>query len=142
MKKIVYVTIVLAVLLIFLISVENEKIPTTRMCFDDICFDVWIANTDAKKESGLMNVKFLNSNQGMLFVFATEENYTFWMKDTLIPLDMVWINSELEVVDIISAVPCTSDPCKLYYPNQNAMYVLEIAPGSNVKIGDTLTIYF
>jgi len=142
MRKIVYVTIVLAALLIFLISIENEEIPTTRMCFDDICFDAWIANTDAKKESGLMNVGYLSGNQGMLFVFATEENYTFWMKDTLIPLDMVWINSKLEVVDITPAVPCTSDPCKLYYPTQNAMYVLEIAPGSNVKIGDTLKIYF
>ena len=50
----------------------------------------------------------------------------FWMKNTLIPLDMIWIDSDLTVVDIQYAVPCESDPCTIYTPAKEAIYVLEV----------------
>ena len=148
MKLVVYITIVLGFLLILLILFETPQTKTTKMCFnddnDDVWFDVWIAKTKLERERGLMNIERLEENQGMLFVFGAEGNYTFWMKNTLIPLDMIWLNSDLEVVDVSRALPCEQDPCTIYYPKEPAMYVLEISGDLSDKFqileGNVLTI--
>lgn len=53
---------------------------------------------------------------GMLFVFEQAGQYNFWMKNTLIPLDMIWINDQNKIIDIKQATPCTADPCPTYNP--------------------------
>ncbi len=53
---------------------------------------------------------------GMLFVFETMGKYGFWMKNTLIPLDMIWLNANYQVVATKTAVPCEEDPCPTYDP--------------------------
>lgn len=63
---------------------------------------------------------------GMLFVFQQSGQYNFWMKNTLIPLDMVRINDQLEIIDIKQAIPCTQDPCPSYNPQWISSYVLEL----------------
>ena len=85
-----------------------------------------IADTDEKLMSGLMFRKSLGENEGMLFVFPRVAEQTFWMKNTLIPLDMVFISEDLSVVKIAHAVPCAEDPCQLYNSVKPAKYVLEI----------------
>lgn len=73
-----------------------------------------------------MNVPFLAKNKGMLFVFDRLDIHPFWMKDTLIPLDIIWLDHDLQVVDIQSAEPCTTTICKSYFPVALSQYVLEI----------------
>ena len=63
-----------------------------------------------------MNRKSMASNRGMLFVFEEQKKHTFWMKNTLIPLDMIRIDSGLNIVDIQTAQPCTSNVCSNYTP--------------------------
>lgn len=78
--------------------------------------------------------KDLEENQGMLFVFEEENIYPFWMKNTLIPLDILWINSQKEIVFIYkNAQPCFYEPCPLINPRVKARYVLEIRGGSSEK---------
>jgi len=80
--------------------------------------------------------KNLDKNKGMLFVFNKEGNYPFWMKNTLIPLDMIWINENSNVVFISeNNLPCEKTICSSINPNQNAKYVLEINAGMAEKIG-------
>ena len=86
---------------------------------------VEISRTEKEKQRGLMFRKNLCRNCGMLFIFEEEGRRSFWMKNTFIPLDMVFIDADLTVVDILHAVPCTEDPCRLYTPRQKALYVLE-----------------
>ena len=87
-------------------------------------------------QRGLQFRKSLAIDAGMLFVFSVEKKQAFWMKDTLIPLDMIWIDYSHRIVHIASHVPpCQSDPCPVYTPEQNALYVLEINSGSTEKIG-------
>ena len=86
---------------------------------------VELARTNQERQQGLMFRDQLCENCGMLFIFDNERSLSFWMKNTLIPLDMVFINSNLEIVDILHAVPCSEDPCKSYVPQENAAYVLE-----------------
>lgn len=89
----------------------------------------------------------LDSNRGMLFIFDQESKHYFWMKNTLIPLDIIWINSNKEVVYMEKNVPaCQVDPCLSYGPDKEAKYVLEINAGqsdqANIQINDKLSFEF
>jgi len=66
----------------------------------------------------------------MLFVFPQSRQQSFWMKDTLIPLDMIWLDYKRRIIYIERDVPpCQSDPCPTYRPSTEAMYVLEVNAG-------------
>ncbi|MEW6456828.1 MAG: DUF192 domain-containing protein [Acidobacteriota bacterium] len=102
-----------------------------------------IASTEEERTKGLMFRKKLNQNHGMIFIFEREGRYSFWMKNTLIPLDMIFINSKKIIVDIIENVPpCFIEPCETYVPNEDCQYVLEVNSGKakkeGLKIGDKL----
>ena len=86
---------------------------------------VEISRTEKERQRGLMFRKDLCRNCGMLFIFEEEGRHSFWMKNTFIPLDMVFIDAGLNVVDVLHAKPCTEDSCMLYTPRQKALYVLE-----------------
>jgi uncharacterized membrane protein (UPF0127 family) len=84
---------------------------------------------------GLMNRKSLGENRGMLFIYETDEIYTFWMKNTLIPLDMIWIDGNGTVVRIIKdCEPCGNEYCQSINPNKKARYVLEVNGGEADRI--------
>ena len=76
----------------------------------------------------------LPNNAGMVFVFENSDIHSFRMKNTLIPLDMIWLDSDFQIVDIQQADPCTADPCTSYIPAASAQYVLEINQGISEKI--------
>jgi uncharacterized membrane protein (UPF0127 family) len=117
--------------------------PKNKVCFGSDCFFVKLAKTDAEREKGLMFQKSLDKNSGMLFVFPAEGIYPFWMKNTLVSLDIIWIDGNKKVVFIKeNAQPCQpGEECPLIYPEAAAQYVLEInaglSPKNNIKIGDT-----
>jgi len=75
----------------------------------------------------------MEENDGMLFIFDQSAVHRFRMKNTLIPLDMVRIDEQLNVLSVITAQPCTTDPCPLYTPNVPVRYVLEINAGMAQK---------
>jgi len=101
----------------------------------DAPFRVEIADTPEKHALGLMYRRSLKSDYGMLFIFADEEVRSFWMKNTLIPLDMIFINNDRQVVDVLHAVPpCPGDPCPSYTSAYPARFVLEIAGGMAKKL--------
>jgi hypothetical protein len=89
-----------------------------------------LAITDAQRALGLMNREKILPEQGMLFVFDKEAVHSFWMKNTLVPLDMLWLDRERRIIHIESDVPpCKSDPCPSYGPGRPALYVLELKGG-------------
>jgi uncharacterized membrane protein (UPF0127 family) len=78
----------------------------------------------------------LGADQGMLFVFAQSAPHRFWMKNTLIALDMIWLDYARRVVHIAHNVPpCKIDPCPSYGPQHPAIYVLELNAGQAQRIG-------
>lgn len=95
-----------------------------------------VADDEQERKQGLMNRNSLPSQSGMLFVFDKPDIYAFWMKDTRIPLDMIWINGSGVIVDIQKAVPCLTDECESYVPAVSGSYVLEV----NAGISDLLAI--
>ncbi|MEP6888179.1 MAG: DUF192 domain-containing protein [Nitrospirales bacterium] len=91
-----------------------------------------IADTTEKRAKGLMYRDSLAKDRGMLFTFAEPQLWTFWMKNTRIPLDIIWMDGKKRIVHIERNVPTcsrTDDGCPQYQPNDNAMYVLELAAG-------------
>ena len=113
---------------------------------DNFAVQVEIAADDPTREQGLMFRDRLAEDRGMIFLFPQSGVYPFWMKNTLIPLDMIWIDDAKRVVTVASDVPpCKADPCPSYpMPNGPAAgrYVLETAAGvakkHHVEPGATL----
>src|SRR4030042_1763869 len=128
----------LAGVLIFIFAKQGE-IKNSKVCFQEKCFSVEIAETSAQRSRGLMSREHLGKYEGMLFVFEEEGRYGFWMKDTPIPLDIIWINEDKEIVFIANdALPCTQDSCPAINPDVLAPYVLEINAGMAQEIGLTV----
>ena len=110
-------------------SLENNKI-ISEICFENKCFEVEIADTAEKKRVGLMNRKYLDPDSGMLFIFDQAGIYNLWMKNTLIPLDMVWIDESNKVIFIKeNAEPCKTEQCESFGSDEKALYILEINGG-------------
>ena len=91
-----------------------------------------LANTPQKRAEGLMYRTQLAPDRGMLFTFSQAEAWVFWMKNTKISLDLIWINDKKQIVHMEQNVPIctrTDDSCPQYRPNEGALYVLELAAG-------------
>jgi uncharacterized membrane protein (UPF0127 family) len=97
-----------------------------------------VADTTEKRARGLMFLESLPRDRGMLFTFADAQAWTFWMKNTLIPLDIIWMDRDKRIVHVEKNVPgCTrqDDGCPQYQPNEDALYVLELAAGQAEALG-------
>lgn len=104
-----------------------------------------LALTPEDQAQGLMYRESLPPNTGMLFVFPESEPHHFWMKNTMIPLDMIWMDESGKVVFVsVNTPPCKADPCATYGPDGPARQVLEIAGGmaakEKISVGSTLAI--
>lgn len=110
-----------------------------RVTFPDgTVIHVEVASDEATREQGLMYRDQLPDDRGMIFLFPRPGVYPFWMKNTLIPLDMIWIDADHRVVHIAARVPpCKADPCPSYPPEGNASCVLETAAGVAARHGVT-----
>ena len=87
-----------------------------------------IADTPAKQELGLGNRASIPDNYGMLFVFAKDDRYGFWMKDMLVPIDMLWLSDNGTVVAVDDTVEPDTYP-HAFYPPVPVRYVVETRAG-------------
>ena len=99
-------------------------------------YKVQEAHTEEEKEKGLQGVSSLPEDQGMLFFFEEPQEVSMWMKDTLIPLDIIFINEDNEVIKVAQGEPNDETPIVA----QDTLYVLEVNKNSGVKEGDELEI--
>ena len=107
-----------------------------RACVKNVCYEIEVVSKSEELQRGLQFRESMPKNHGMLFVFQGMYPYPFWMKDTKIPLDMIWMDDSRRVVYIASAVPpCLKDPCPTYTPTEPALYVLELNAGEAKRIG-------
>lgn len=145
-KRTVFLLLVLFGIIISALLSINKETSNYQVCFKNNCFEVKLADNIKKREQGLMFVRELGSGQGTLFVFEREEIYPFWMKNTIISLDIIWLDQERKIVFIKeNAQPCVDDFCPNIVPDGAAKYVLEINNGQakefNLEIGDQADFY-
>jgi uncharacterized membrane protein (UPF0127 family) len=116
-----------------LLACQGQPKVTIESGKNQVTFQVEVAATPEKREVGLMYRRELPADHGMLFVFPTERVNSFWMKNTPIPLDMIFISRERKIVGIVhDTVPFTLDGRSVSIPSQ---YVLEINGGLSRRYG-------
>ncbi len=134
---------------------QNKKVKTAEIKFtkegeltlfkasgdEVITIDIEFAETDYERETGLMHRTSMEDNQGMLFIFSTEFPRSFYMKNTYIPLDIIYLDEQKKIVSFQeNAVPLNEAGLPSEIP---AMYVLEVNAGLAEKwlleIGDTIS---
>ncbi len=129
---------------------DTNTVKSAQISFTEVKITAEVADTPDKKALGLSFRKALDENSGMLFVLDSPTIVFFWMKDMLIPLDMIWIMDN-KVVDIDKNVPIPKEGTPLtqlpkYSPKEKVNYVLEVNAGfaekNNIKTGDSVSINF
>jgi uncharacterized protein len=126
------------------VAAAQYKSPRGEVIFpDETRVIVEIADTPELTERGLMFRTRMGENEGMVFLFDEPDIRPFWMKNTLIPLDIIWLDADRRIVHIAHSVPpCKADPCPTYPPSRPAKYVVEVNSGfakrNGVKEGDVL----
>jgi uncharacterized protein len=133
--------LVLAVLLQTTACQAQPKVIIQTKENRELTFQVEIADTPAKRELGLQYRRDLAADRGMIFLFPSESHHSFWMKNTPIPLDMIFINRDRKIVGIVEqAVPFSTDSRSVPAASQ---FVLEINGGLagryGVKVGDSIS---
>ncbi len=108
-------------------------------------FAAEIADTSLRQARGYMRRAGIGPDEAMVFVFQALGVRTFWMKNVLVPLDMIWMDETFRIVHIDHAVPpCRADPCSSYGTIRATRYVLEVAGGiaraEELAVGDRLQI--
>lgn len=108
-------------------------------------YQLEVADNGSEQLRGLSNRKTLEPRGGMLFVYKNNDYHTYWMKDTLIPLQIIWLDEDFHVVDtkLMPVEEDPSHPTASYSPRAPARYAIEISPnGTDVSIGDKIEISF
>lgn len=103
-----------------------------------VTLTVEVADSAVERAQGLMNRESLDDNRGMLFIFDNEDIHSFWMKNTPLSLDIIWISAGKEIVSIEeNTTPYSEDSI---VPGEKALYVLEVNAGfvskNGVNVGD------
>ena len=112
-----------------------EGFETSAIIVDGREMTVAVAETPAKRSQGLMGVTDLGGLDGMLFVFGADSEVGFWMKNTLIPPDIVFFTANGRFVDSLTMAPCTEEPCPTYRPSGAYRYALEAPAGDLAFVG-------
>ncbi len=104
--------------------------------------DLQVARTPQARAQGLMGRASLPENWGMAFLFEEETRAAFWMKDTLIPLSILFWQDDGRIIDILNMRPCRADPCPVYEASGPYVGAIEMNRGAfdrlGVEVGDTL----
>lgn len=95
-------------------------------------FNVYVVSTEEDMENGLKGIDELPKNEGMLFVFDDIVEHSMWMEDTIIPLDIIFINEDYEVTKVAKGEPLSKESLS----SPETKYVLELNSKSGVKVGD------
>lgn len=138
------IILIVALIVVLVLFLSNTSKKFAEVDFGNVKIKAEVADTIIKQAKGLMFRKSLPEKEGMLFVFDREDYYGFWMMNTSIPIDIIWVNKDEEIVHIErNAQPCFIN-CTFYRPTQKAKYVVEVNANFtkkyDIKVGDLVEI--
>ena len=111
-------------------------LTSTTISIDDRDLTVAVADTPQARRRGLMGITDLGGLDGMMFVFDNDTEAGFWMRDTLIPLDIAFFDAEGLAVDRLSMEPCTADTCPTYNAAGPYRFAVEAPAGDLSFVGE------
>lgn len=118
-----------------------EGFATSTVLVDGRELTVAVADTGELRAQGLMGIADLGELDGMVFVFAEDTGTGFWMKNTLIALDIAFFDEDGGFVDVLAMEPCSEDPCPVYRPSGSYRYAIEAPAGDLAFIGPGSTLF-
>jgi uncharacterized membrane protein (UPF0127 family) len=131
--------VIVIFLLLWISIAHSQTLPKVPIYIKEREIWVEVAKTPGERAHGLMGRKHLGKNEGMLFIFETEDYHGFWMKDTLISLSIAFIDKDGRIVGITDMEPLT---LKSHIPPQPILYALEMKSGwfsaNGIKVGDVV----
>ena len=123
----------------------QTSLPMKKIAFlqQQLEINVEIAASQIERERGLMYRSNLDAKQGMLFVYANQKPRSVWMKNTYLPLDVLFLAADGSIISMLDNLPpCEKDPCTVYDSKTAANYMLELNAGfikqHQLKIGQKL----
>lgn len=132
---------ILAVVAIAVYFISTNVRPTSSLQVGSGMYRVWLADTEQARVQGLSGVGRLKANGGLLMDFKEDGNNGIWMKDMLIPLDIIWLDSNKKVIHVEQNVSPDLGTSKTFMPEAWSRYVLELSAGSAeksaIKVGQT-----
>lgn len=117
-------------------EINDKESNLVDITIGDKKYKVEIADTSEKQEKGLMGRESLPEDQGMLFIYDEPQDLSYWMKNTLISLDIIFIDDDMEVVSVKQGQPMSEEPIT----ENDVQYVLEVNSNSGIEEGDQLVI--
>lgn len=117
-------------------EINDKESNLVDITIGDKKYKVEIADTPEKQEKGLMGRKSLPEDQGMLFIYDEPQDLSYWMKNTLISLDIIFIDDDMEVVSVKQGQPMSEEPIT----EDDVQYVLEVNSNSGIEEGDQLVV--
>ncbi len=132
MKRIVKIILIILFIVLafnFINSTKDMSLKTPNGRYS-----VLLANTDELRTRGLSGKESLGKKEVMLFTFERPGIYGIWMKDMLMNIDIVFLDENMEVINYYDDVSPSTYP-SIFYPEQNSMYVIEMASGERIKAG-------
>jgi uncharacterized membrane protein (UPF0127 family) len=125
-------------------EIDRGTATLTTRAGKSVVVHVQIARTRAERQRGLMLRRTLAPKEGMVFAYPADTRGGFWMKNTLIPLDIAFSDRRGRIVRILTMAPCRRDPCRVYDPGVAYRSALEVNAGSfrrwNVRVGDRVAV--
>jgi uncharacterized membrane protein (UPF0127 family) len=138
------VRILVVALLLAGAALDRGTATITTRTGAKVVVQVEIADTRAERQRGLMGRRSLPAKSGMVFAYASDVNGGFWMKNTLIPLDIAFYDRRGRILKLFTMTPCRRDPCRTYDPGVSYRAALEVNAGSfrrwNVRVGDRIAV--
>jgi uncharacterized membrane protein (UPF0127 family) len=125
-----------------LVACSGPDRPPSTVVFDgsDAVLYVNVAEAAEEQQKGLMGVESLPADEGMAFVFDEPSGSTFWMKDTLIPLSIAFVDDTGRVIGLRDMQPCEADPCPTYGIDEPYVLAIEANLGwfdeAGIEVGD------
>jgi uncharacterized membrane protein (UPF0127 family) len=105
-----------------------------------------VADTPERSMYGYMFKREVKEDEGMVFVYPEMGQHPFWMKNTYVPLDIIWMDDAFTILHVETAAPCKADPCPSYGTPRMSRYTLELKGGAAAKeglhVGDRLPVSF
>ena len=109
------------------------------LIINGVDYSIEVAKTSMQRSQGLMFRTNLGIREGMLFVYPRAGNHRIWMKNTLIPLSVIWLDENQTVIGVKILPPCSRDPCPSYGVSDPAKYIIELSSEArDIRTGDRI----
>lgn len=122
--------VLMVIALVVFVILPNMLQTTNSLRIGDGIFRARIASNQTEREKGLSGVGKLEPDQALLMLFPTEGKWNIWMKDMLVPIDIVWLDKDKKVIFIVKEAQPEASTSTIFEPKAPAKYVIELPAGT------------